>query len=261
MSRYEEVARVLRERIENGEYQAGGTLPRYEELTQEFSAGRGVIAGAIAVLEREGLVRPVKRRGIVVLERLERRRIQRGHLIMRDPQRGYVFPAATHPGEPWDVHGRPVREYVPASDRAAELLGVPPGTPTLRRRRITSPAGEPPFQLVDTWLSAEAVRDAPRVGDASTGPGGYLDRLEEAGHGPIHWTEYTRTRMPNRDECAALEISPEMPVLETAIVGTSAQTSNVLEVTVRAIPADRVELVTELRRADSASWPTEPVQP
>ncbi|MEU5838604.1 GntR family transcriptional regulator [Streptomyces diacarni] len=260
MPRYEEVARDLRERIESGEYQAGGKLPRYEELTRAFGVGRGVISEAIAVLEREGLVRPVKRRGIVVLERLGRRRIRRGQLVMRDPQRGYVFPAASHPGEPWEVHGRPVRDYVPTPDRVAELLNTPPGTPTLRRRRITSPAGEPPFQLVDTWLSAEAVRDAPQVGEITTGPGGYLDRLEEAGHGPISWIEFTRTRMPSREESAALEISPEMPILETAIVGTSAQTSNVLEVTIRAIPADRVELVTELRRGDGASWPTERIQ-
>lgn len=41
----------------------------------------------------------------------------------------------------------------------------------------------------------------------STGPGGYLDRLEEAGHGPIAWTEFGRARMPSREEAVLLGIS------------------------------------------------------
>ncbi|MFJ8195221.1 GntR family transcriptional regulator [Streptomyces sp. NPDC096094] len=262
MARYEEVAADLRTRIRGGEYEVGGTLPRYEDLTAMYGVGRGVISAALAVLEREGLVRPIKRRGIVVLDwRIERRRIARGQLVTRNPRAGYVFPAASRPDERWVPHGRPFRERLPAPERVAELMGIEAGTETLRRRRVTSPAGEPPFQVVDTWLSEEAVRDAPQIAEASTGPGGYLDRLEEAGHGPISWTESIRTRMPSREEAQLLEISEEMPVLETAIVGKSAKDGTTIEVTIRAIPGDRVELVSELRRDKTASWPTDPVSP
>lgn len=262
MARYEEVAADLRSRIRGGEYEVGGTLPRYEDLTAMYGVGRGVISAALAVLEREGLVRPIKRRGIVVLDwRIERRRIARGQLVTRNPRAGYVFPAASRPDERWVPHGRPFRERLPAPERVAELMGIEVGTETLRRRRVTSPAGEPPFQVVDTWLSEEAIRDAPQIAEASTGPGGYLDRLEEAGHGPISWTEFIRTRMPSREEAQLLEISEEMPVLETAIVGKSAKDGATIEVTIRAIPGDRVELVSELRRDKTASWPTDPVSP
>ncbi|MFH9090934.1 GntR family transcriptional regulator [Streptomyces sp. NPDC017673] len=262
MARYEEVAADLRSRIRGGEYEVGGTLPRYEDLTAMYGVGRGVISAALAVLEREGLVRPIKRRGIVVLDwRIERRRIARGQVVTRNPRAGYVFPAASRPDERWVPHGRPFRERLPAPERVAELMGIEAGTETLRRRRVTSPAGEPPFQVVDTWLSEEAIRDAPQIAEASTGPGGYLDRLEEAGHGPISWTEFIRTRMPSREEAQLLEISEEMPVLETAIVGKSAKDGATIEVTIRAIPGDRVELVSELRRDKSASWPTDPVSP
>lgn len=262
MARYEEVAADLRERIKGGEYEVGGTLPKYETLTATYGVGRGVVSAALALLEREGFIRPIKRKGIVVLDwRILRRRIARGQLVTRNPHTGYVFPAASRPDERWTPHGRPFREYAAAPDRVAELLGVEPGAETLRRRRVTSPAGEPPFQLVDTWLTDEAVRDAPQIAEASTGPGGYLDRLEESGHGPIVWTEFIRTRMPSREEAQLLEISPEMPVLETAIVGKSAKAQQVIEVTVRVIPGDRVELVSELRRDKSASWPTVPVVP
>ncbi|MFE6632602.1 GntR family transcriptional regulator [Streptomyces rochei] len=260
MARYEEVAADLRTRIRGGEYEVGGTLPKYEELTTTYGVGRGVISSALAILEREGLVRPIKRRGIVVLDwRVERRRIARGQLVTRSPRVGYVFPAASRPDERWVSHGRPFRERLPAPERVAELMDIEAGAETLRRRRVTSPAGEPPFQVVDTWLSEEAIRDAPQTAEASTGPGGYLDRLEESGHGPISWTEFIRTRMPSREEAQLLEISEEMPVLETAIAGRSARSGKVIEVTIRAIPADRVELVSELRRDRTASWPTDPV--
>ncbi|MFE0382335.1 GntR family transcriptional regulator [Streptomyces inhibens] len=261
MPRYEDVAADLRQRIHDGQYEIGGTLPRYEELTATYGVGRGVISSAIAVLEREGLVRPVKRAGLQVLDwRRERRRIARGQLVTRDPVRGYVFPAASRADEPWQVHGRPSRSYEPAPARVAELLSVDAGIPLLRRRRVTSPENESPFQLVDTWISPEGVRDAPQVAEISTGPGGYIDRLEEAGHGPISWHEYTRVRMPEREESQLLEISSELPVLELALSGVSAKTDRTIEVTIRVIPSDRVELVSELRRAKSAAWPTTPVQ-
>lgn len=262
MPRYEQVADDLRTRIHAGEYAIGTTLPQYAELTETYGVGRGVISSALQILEREGLIRIVKRAGIKVLDwRVQRRRIGRGQMVMRDPQRGYVFPAASRADEPWMVHGKAVRSYEPAPERVAEFLGIEAGIATLRRRRVTSPTGEPPFQVVDTWLSAEAVRDAPKVGEANTGPGGYIDRLEEAGHGPIQWTEHARGRTPTREEAALLDISPESTVVELVLVGQSPKLGRPVDVTVRVIPADRLELVTELRRDESAQWPVQPVTP
>lgn len=260
MARYEQIADDLRTRIHNGEYPVGSNLPTYAELTTHYGVGRGVISSALQMLEREGLIRIAKRAGIRVLDwHVERRRVGRGQTVMRDPHRGYVFPAAARADEPWQTHGRPKRSYEPAPDRVASLLGVEPGIAVLRRRRVTSPTGEPPFQIVDTWLSAEAVRDAPLAAEPDTGPGGYIDRLEEAGHGPIHWTEHARARTPTREEAALLDISEESDVLELVLVGTSHSSNRPVDVTVRVIPADRVELVTELKRDESARWPVQPV--
>jgi GntR family transcriptional regulator len=262
MSRYEQVSDDLRARIHTGEYAIGANLPTYEELTTIYGVGRGVISSALQVLEREGLVRIVKRAGIRVLGwSVERRRIGRGQTVMRDPHRGYIFPSASRADEPWQTHGTPRRSYEPAPARVATFLGVEPGIAVLRRRRVTSPAGEPAFQLVDTWLSAEAVRDAPRTAQPDTGPGGYIDRLEEAGHGPIQWTEHTRARAPSREEAALLDISEESSVLELLLVGTSPALGRPVEVTIRIIPADRVELVTQLQRDESAQWPVQPTTP
>ncbi|MGW6605468.1 GntR family transcriptional regulator [Streptomyces sp. NPDC055036] len=262
MPRYEQVADDLRARIHAAEYAIGSKLPTYAELTETYGVGRGVISSALAVLEREGLIRVVKKSGIRVLDwRVERRRISRGQLVYRDPRRGYVGPAASSPDEPWDTHGRPVTSYEPIPERIGDVLGVEVGIAVLRRRRVTSPAGEPPFQIVDTWLSAEVVRDAPQAAEPNTGPGGYLDRLEEAGHGPISWTEYGRGRLPSREEATLLDVSTEAPVFELLWAGRSARTGQIIEVTSRVIPSDRVELVTELQRDESAQWPVAPVVP
>lgn len=173
-----------------------------------------------------------------------------------------MFPAAASPTEPWEAHGTPLRSWEPIPASVADHLGIAPGVKVLRRRRVTSPAGEPPFQLVDTWISPATVKDAPQVADADTGPGGYLDRIEEAGHGPISWTEYTITRMPTTEEARLLRMpSSGMPVLEMTRVGRSARTNDPVEATVIVIPADRVVLVATLERAKSAQWPVQPVSP
>lgn len=256
-----DLADVLRERVISGQVPAGEKLGTINDLMQEFSLARETVRAAVGVLASEGLVRAVLRKGIVVQERVARRRIRRGLAVTRNPHYGYVFPATTDPMEPWQTHGNPYRSLEEVPQGVAEIFGVEVGSTVLRRRRVTSPEGEPPFQIADTWISPQAVIDAPRVAEPSTGPGGYLDRLEEAGHGPISWQETTRVRMPSREEAGLLSISTSLPVFEITMVGTSARTRKPIEVTVKIIPGDRAELVLDLHRAESASWPVTPVRP
>lgn len=261
MPRYEIEADELRRRIRDGEFAVGETLPRVNELAAARGVSPQTIRNAFAELEREGIVRVVRGTGAIVQPATPpRRRIQRGVLVTRDPSRGYVFPAAAGPDEQWESHGTPVKSMVKAPAEVAERFAMEVGTGVLRRRRITSPAGQAPFQIVDTWISPEGVADAPQVAELSTGPGGYLDRLEEAGHGPVSWTETTRVRMPSKEEAKLLKISTSMPVFELVLEERSARTGEPVAVTVRVIPGDRVEMVAELRRAESAEWPVDPVQ-
>ncbi|MFE3602429.1 GntR family transcriptional regulator [Streptomyces sp. NPDC059142] len=258
--KWRQLANELRAKIQDGSYPPGSTLPQLKAYASELGIHHETVRVAYKELEKEGLVRTIQRRGSVVLEPPVRRRITRGVTVTRDPARGYVFPAASRPDEPWQVHGRPFRKVVPAPIQVTDQFGLDPNSEVLRRRRVTSPAGEPPFQLVDTWLSPDAVEVAPRVADASPGPGGYLDRLEEAGHGPIQWEETSRVRMPDREEARLLEIAQSIPVLESTIVGISALTNKPIEVTIRVIPGDRVELAGKLQRGESAQWPVDPVE-
>lgn len=252
---FRELAEVLRGRIEGGEYPPGAALPPITKLMKDYSLARQTVRAALNQLASEGLVLSTPRKGTVVLARTERRRITRSQVVTRSSAGMYVFPAASYPDEVWQTHGTPHRSYEPVPSRVAEIFSVEPGSEVLRRRRVMSPEEEPPFQIVDTWLSPQAVEDAPRIAEKSTGPGGYLDRLEEAGHGPISWTETVRTRMPYEEEARLLEIATSMPVMEMTLVGRSGHTGEALEVTIRVIPGDRVELVSELVRDTSAAWP------
>lgn len=64
----DEVARELLARIVGGEIAPGELLPKEEELEREFGVARSVVREAVKFLEVHKLVRPVRRRGTVVLD-------------------------------------------------------------------------------------------------------------------------------------------------------------------------------------------------
>lgn len=261
--RYGAIADQLRERIREGEWVPGELLPRMVDLAEEFGVNRNTIARAVAELEAEGLVWAVPRRGTIVRPG-GRRRITRGNVVKRNRRHmvdgkevagGYSFPAASGT-ESWPHHITPFASLeILDNERIAEMLKVPAGSPILRRRRVTGPDGEPPFQMSNTWIHPRGVADAPRVAEQGAGPGGWLDRLEEVGHGPIKWVEYYRARTPSQDEAANLHIPISMPIQEIVRVGYSAKDEKPIEVTEIVIPSDRVEMMAHLVRDESAEWP------
>ena len=145
-ARYRVIADDLRERITSGEFLTGQSLPRMTDLAVAYTTTRAVIAEAARVLEGEGLVRPVRKRGTVVQWPVTRRRIRRGTKITRNAAytaqgtaargaTGYNFPSAQ--AESWQVHGTPRVSAQPCPTRVAEHLGVSPGERVTRRRRVT----------------------------------------------------------------------------------------------------------------------------
>jgi GntR family transcriptional regulator len=252
------IADDIRSQIEAGTLQDGDRLPTLPELQKTYGCSSTIAREAVRLLQQRGLV--VTRQGSGSYVRaIPRRRILRGRLVRRDPARGYIMPAAATADEPWQTHGQPQATTVPAPPAVADIFGIEAGTPTVRRRRVTSPADDDPFQVADTWIHPDGVAEAPQVGAPDTGPGGYLDRLEEAGHGPITWTERLRIRVPTAEEARLLGISTALPVAELARIGASARWGRPIEVTMCVIPGDRVELVTDLERDETARWPTSPV--
>lgn len=56
----------MRRSIRDGEYTAGGKLPRIDDLAQQFGVARNTIQSALRVLTNEGLVTPRHGTGIFV---------------------------------------------------------------------------------------------------------------------------------------------------------------------------------------------------
>ena len=146
-ARYRIIADDLRRRIMAGEYPSGEPLPRQFDLAEAYETKRAVIAEAVRVLEGEGMVRAVRKRGTVVQWPAVRRRIERSNKVSRDP--GYTVAGITTPGAPgynfpaaqadsWQAHGTPRASAEPCPPRAAELLRVATGARVVRRRRVTS---------------------------------------------------------------------------------------------------------------------------
>lgn len=257
-SRYPRIAAQLRERIVAGEWEPGSTLPTLDELAAEYGADKNTISRAISeVLEPEGLVWAVPKRGTIVRYGMSRPHRVRGNLVKRNvatDSPGYSFPSASGQ-EVWRHHITPTAELAPLNDpRLARLLKVPTGTQVLLRHRVTGPETEPPFQINNSWVHPRAA-DIPGVAGQAPGPGDWLYRIEQAGHGPLSWMEYHRARLPSTDEAVELQIPVTLPVMEIVRVGRSALDGEPIEVTEYVIPSDRVETMHELHRDESAAWP------
>jgi GntR family transcriptional regulator len=254
---YRDIADELRKRIIAGEWEPGANLPRMKELATEFGVNRDTVGRAVAVLEAEGLVWAVPRRGTVIRYGMLRQRRPRGNMVKRNVATegpGYSFPSASGQ-EVWQHHVPRVSSLETLDDpRLARFLRVPPGSSVLRRHRVTGPATEPPFQINTTWIHPR-VADVPGVAGAADSPGDWLYRLEMAGHWPIEWVEYIRSRMPTKAEAALLQIPTVLPVVEIVRVGRSGADGEPVEVTEYVIPSDRVEIVHPLHRDESAAQP------
>jgi DNA-binding GntR family transcriptional regulator len=257
-SRYLDIAADLRTRILGGEWRPGANLPRMTDLARRYGVNRDTLARAIAVLEAEGLVWAVPRRGTIVRYGMARSRRPRGNLVKRNLATGtpgYSFPSASGQ-EVWKHHITPTARPEKLTDpRLARMLGVPEGTEVMRRFRVTGPETEPPFQINDTWIHPRAADEVPEVANQAPGPSDWMYRVELAGHGPISWRETHRARMPTKEEADLLQIPVTIPVLEIVRVGTSAKDDQPVEVTMYVIPSDRVEQVVMLERDETAAWP------
>lgn len=67
----DQVAQQILGRIVHGELEVGAILPKESDLAVEFGVNRGVVREANKLLEVHGLLKPIRRRGTVVLDPME----------------------------------------------------------------------------------------------------------------------------------------------------------------------------------------------
>jgi GntR family transcriptional regulator len=117
---YVTIAGEIARRIRSGEISPGSQLPSYAELAQQNGVSDIVIRRAIELLQGQGLVRSVRRRGIFAA--------QRSTLIRVSPERQLQGPSETFRNES-EANIEVFRESqtVPATDDLAEAFDLTPG--------------------------------------------------------------------------------------------------------------------------------------
>jgi GntR family transcriptional regulator len=214
---YRELAAVLRDEIHDGKYAPGATLPKQEEIAEQYDVNVNTVRKAVGVLEAEGLVTPVRRKGTVVRARPPMKRLGTDRYAKCKWKFGLVAFAADREasGQTWkrDDQTNKVREVIADKD-VAEALGIEPGTPAYERARLVKQDGTPTHTLT-SYYRPEHVENTPIV-DPKPGtatPGGGFAVLTLQGLEPDHMTETFHARMPTPDEADELELPAGEPVM------------------------------------------------
>lgn len=214
---YRELASALRDAIQAGTYPAGSTLPKQEEIADEHGVNVNTVRKAVGVLEAEGLVTPVRRKGTVVRARPPMKRLGIERYAKSKWKFGLVAFAADREasGRAWkrDDQTNEVSR-VEADAEVAEALGVEEGSPVFKRARLIRDAGVPTHTLT-SYYRPEHVEGTPLV-DPKPGtatPGGGFAVLTMQGLEPEDMTETFSSRMPTPDELEELELPAGEPVM------------------------------------------------
>ncbi|MGN5392453.1 GntR family transcriptional regulator [Streptomyces sp. JL7001] len=242
MRGYRELAAVLREQINSGEYPPGQTLPRIVDLMDSHDLSRQTVRDAIKELADEGLVVTMGKGGTIVRNRTRVKiPLNRYSKVLRpNGTKGPWETACAEQG--LDGRMRVVRvERVQADETLAEQLGVEAGAEIVHRQRHATLGPDDVVQLQLVWYPADLADQTP-LGGQDKIVGGVLGALVAAGHAPSAVSERVQSRMPSQEEASQLKISGKVPVVSVTRTTVSAD-GRVLELLQSTAPADRVELV------------------
>jgi GntR family transcriptional regulator len=258
--RYEEVAEHFREGIRSGRYPVGSKLPKLSDIQAENGISTTTARRVIEILESEGLVQAVRRRGTVVLGVPGvRKMITRTRAMWRDGAGYYSGPEVQHwariAGTRTEVKDRRVPPEI------AEFLEVATGAVLKTRWHAVGDPDDPTArQTSESWLHPDLVRQLPIVAEVRTGDGGLYDRIEEWAGQPIDWFELYTSHSPDPDEREMLLLPTGVPVLRILRVSTITTHGRpwVCEVADVRMSAARYAVRQPLERHESARWPVRP---
>lgn len=248
---YRQIADDLREAILRGDYPEGSVLPKITEIAAGRGLAKQTVREAITLLEQEGLVEAVRRRGTVVRPRPAPQRLTRARQVFRD-ERGYYFDPVA---QPWTALKPPAISWGRVPREIAPLLGLEPGAEVLIRDRVIGDVDTRAVTQLATSYLPESLARGTRLAERDTGPGGIYDLLEAAGHGPLVWDEFVGSRMPTPAEALGLALPKGVPLLQI-VRTTSSPDGAVLEVNDTRMSAEKFTIGHPITRHPSACPPT-----
>lgn len=235
-SKYERIARELRELITDGTYAPGSALPAIPELMATYGVARETVRNAISALANEGLVTP--RSGVGT--------------IVRDTGTVNLHSKPTDPHPVWDSTVGDDSKTVTveaghgtADKEIAELLNVEAGDPVVRRVRHYY-KGRDVVLLHEQWINgpvAAAILEHTSYDTADATaeqPTDLYSLMRDAQCPPAQTTEVVTTRMPDPDEKEIMNMPAGIPVLVT-LRTTHDQQQTALETSSFVACGDRAE--------------------
>lgn len=140
---YVSIASEYARKIRGGDLPPGTQLPSYSEIAKQHGVSDIVVRKVIELLRSQGLVRPVRRRGIFVADR--------PNLVRISPERQMQDPEVTFSTEserPIDIQRETAQ--IPATDELAEILGLAPGDEITHVITRAAEGGRP-ISISDTY--------------------------------------------------------------------------------------------------------------
>jgi DNA-binding GntR family transcriptional regulator len=236
-AQYRQLAALLREAIEAGEFPPGSALPPEPELGARYGVSRDTVNNAVRILRNWGLVQVQRGRGTIVRSL---------PVIRRNAVARYMQEARERAG----AHGAFDTEIralglEPRSDTTVDLvvppaevarqLGLDEGKPNTIRRLRRMYANDIPVQLAPSYIPAE-IAEGTQIAEVDSGPGGIISRFAELGYAQARITEAIRSRPASDEEREFLRLEADQPVMEIWHVGWTAK-GRPVEVCVHAVPA------------------------
>jgi len=228
--KYITIINAIQQRIQDGTYAIGSTLPSESQLVQEFGVSRPTVVRAMEILRQQGWVDAQHGKGRTVRERpvTESRAL---------PAHTTALLNATEVGDVTILQAGEVA----APPRAAAALRLPKGAPVIARRRLMRVAGVGPVELstvyVPTALAADSDVAAPELLT-----GGVLSHLaDRAGITLDHVVERVSARIATAEEAKLLELPKRDALLTLLLTVCDSAAVPLLAVDIL-IPASRHEL-------------------
>lgn len=201
---YLQIMQAIRSQITDGVLTAGSAVPSERQISSDWGVSRATATKVLAALRSEGLVESIQGVGTVVSAQAAGGSSAQGRFTtMR--RTGRIYAA----GEYAKIVSA---ETLPATDEIAAALGIEPGAPVIRRRRVTY-KDDAPVSASDSWFDGALIEAAPKLLQTERLVEGTPNYIQSAtGRAYATGRDQVTARAATAEEAARLECEEGAPV-------------------------------------------------
>jgi GntR family transcriptional regulator len=133
---------ILKEKIENGVWKLGETIPTEQELMNQYNISRSTTRQAILALVNDGYLRREKSKGTIVNSRTSRMRLIGSLLGFTEEMESKKIPHSSRILN---------QQVLPATELVAEKFGIEPGAPVYFLKRVRN-INDRPFLIDEHYI-------------------------------------------------------------------------------------------------------------